>query len=81
MKRACSLKIKESYQEQTEMEMILLFLTLNCSVYELQEMYKEMKRGDERNEKITLNVEGISQKQWSNFVLELNLTFEVDDLR
>ena len=23
--------------------------------------------------KITLNVEGISQKQWSSFVLELNL--------
>ena len=23
--------------------------------------------------KITLNVEGITQKQWSNFVLELNL--------
>ena len=51
--------------------MILLFV-LNCSVYALQEMHKEMK-GYERMKKITLNVEGITQKQWSNFVLELNL--------
>ena len=67
-------KIKRINQEQTEMRDDLAFFVLNCSVYELQQMYKEMKTVMKEMKKITLNVEGITQKQWSNkFVLELNL--------
>ena len=33
-----------AYQEQTEMRDDLAFFALNCSVYELQEMHKEMRR-------------------------------------
>jgi hypothetical protein len=35
---------QKAYQEQTEMRDDLAFFVLNCSVYALQEMYKEMKR-------------------------------------
>ena len=35
---------QKDYQEQTEMRDDLAFFVLNCSVYALQEMYKEMKR-------------------------------------
>ena len=35
---------EKAYQEQTEMRDDLAFFILNCSVYELQEMSKEMKR-------------------------------------
>ena len=35
---------QNAYQEQTEMRDDLAFFVLNCSVYELQEMHKEMRR-------------------------------------
>ena len=35
---------EKAYKEQTEMRDDLAFFVLNCSVYALQEMYKEMKR-------------------------------------
>ena len=35
---------QKAYQEQTEMRDDLAFFALNCSVYELQEMHKEMRR-------------------------------------
>ena len=35
---------QKAYQDQKEMRDDLAFFALNCSVYELQEMHKEMKR-------------------------------------
>ena len=35
---------QKAYQDQKEMRDDLAFFVLNCSVYALQEMYKEMKR-------------------------------------
>ena len=34
----------KAYEEQKHMRNDLAFFILNCSVYELQQMYKEMKR-------------------------------------
>ena len=34
----------KAYKEQKEMRDDLAFFVLNCSVYELQEMHKEMRR-------------------------------------
>ena len=35
---------QKAYQDQKEMRAELALFVLNCSVYALQEMYKEMKR-------------------------------------
>ena len=35
---------EKAYQEQTEMRDDMAFFVLNCSVFQLQEMYNTMKR-------------------------------------
>ena len=35
---------EKAYQEQTEMREDMAFFVLNCSVFQLQEMYNTMKR-------------------------------------
>ena len=35
---------EKAYQEQTEMRDDITFFVLNCSVFQLQEMYNTMKR-------------------------------------
>ena len=74
---------QKAYQEQTEMRDDLAFFVLNCSVYELQEMHKEMRRL-RKNEKntgggATTTIEGASSGSRSTCISVPNQGYFADN--